>query len=67
MHALVAISLLLVTEALADEHHFVSPNGEFEAYTTAANDDGTGMKLFCIARTRAMQVYFCNKTTAGSK
>jgi hypothetical protein len=40
------MSLLLVAKALADEHHFASPNGEFEAYTIAANDDGTGMKLF---------------------
>jgi hypothetical protein len=39
------MSLLLVAKALADEHHFASPNGEFEAYTIAANDDGTGMKL----------------------
>jgi hypothetical protein len=46
MRALLAIPLLFVTEALANEHQFVSPNGEFEAYTTAANQDGTGMKLF---------------------
>lgn len=46
MRALLAMSLLLVAKALADEHHFASPNGEFEAYTVAANDDGTGMKLF---------------------
>jgi len=46
MRALLAISLLLVAKVLADEHHFASPNGEFEAYTIAANDDGTGMKLF---------------------
>ena len=39
------MSLLFAAKALADEHHFVSPNGEFEAYTIAANDDGTGMKL----------------------
>jgi len=43
---LLAIVLLLVTETLASEHRFVSPNREFEAYTTAANDDGTGMKLY---------------------
>ena len=46
MRALLAMSLLFAAEALADEHHFVSPNGEFEAYTIAANEDGTGMKLF---------------------
>jgi hypothetical protein len=46
MRALLAVSLLLVAEALAGEHHFASPNGEFEAYTIAANDDGTGIKLF---------------------
>ena len=41
-----AILVLLVAEALAGEHRFVSPNGEFEAYTTPANNDGSGMKLF---------------------
>ncbi len=46
MRALLAMSLLLAAKAFADEHHFASPNGEFEAYTIAANDDGTGMKLF---------------------
>jgi len=46
MRAVLAMSLLLATEALAGEHHFVSKNGEFEAYTIAANEDGTGMKLF---------------------
>jgi hypothetical protein len=46
MRALLAMSLLFVVKALADEHHFRSPNGEFEAYTIAANEDGTGMKLF---------------------
>ena len=40
------MSLLFVAKALAGEHHFASPNGEFEAYTIAANEDGTGMKLF---------------------
>jgi hypothetical protein len=46
MRALLAMSLLLVAKALADEHHFASPDAEFEAYTMAANVDGTGMKLF---------------------
>ena len=46
MRALIAILLPLVAEALAGEHRFVSPNGEFQAYTIAANDDGTGMKLY---------------------
>jgi hypothetical protein len=45
MRAVLVMSLLLVAKALGDEHHFASPNGEFEAYTIAANDDGTGMKL----------------------
>lgn len=46
MRALLAISLLFGAEALAGEHHFTSPNGEFEAYTIAANEEGTGMQLF---------------------
>jgi hypothetical protein len=46
MRALLAIPFLLIAETLGGEHRFVSPNGEFEAYTTAANDDGTGMKLY---------------------
>ncbi len=46
MRALLAIPLLLIAELLAAEHRFISPNGEFEAYTIPANDDGTGMKLF---------------------
>ena len=43
---LAAISILLVAEALAGEHAFVSPDAKFEAYTTAANEDGSGAKLF---------------------
>jgi len=43
---LAAIAILLVTETFAGEHHFVSPDGKLEAYTVAANEDGTGMKLF---------------------
>jgi hypothetical protein len=43
---LAAIPVLLVAEALAAEHRFVSPNGQFEAYTIAANRDGSEMKLF---------------------
>ena len=46
MRALLAIPLLFVVQALGDKHQFVSPNGQFEAYTTAANGDGTGMKLY---------------------
>ena len=46
MRALLVMSLLFVAKALAGERHFRSPNGEFEAYTIAANEDGTGMKLF---------------------
>jgi hypothetical protein len=43
---LAAIPVLLLAEAVASEHHFISPDGKFEAYTIAADDDGTGMKLF---------------------
>ena len=43
---LAAIPVLLIAEALADEHRFVSHNGEFEAYTISVNDDGSRMKLF---------------------
>jgi hypothetical protein len=46
MRNLLAIWLLFVAEAFAGERHFASPNVEFEAYTIAANEDGTGMKLF---------------------
>jgi hypothetical protein len=46
MRALLGIPVMFVTAALAAEHRFVSPNGEFEAYTIAANGDGSGMKLF---------------------
>jgi len=46
MRALLAMSLLFIAKALAGERHFASPNGEFEAYTIAANEDGTGIKLF---------------------
>ena len=42
MRALLAMSLLFVAKALASEHHFASPNGEFEAYTIAANEDVPG-------------------------
>src|SRR5436190_22710092 len=43
---LAAIPDLLLAEAFASEHRFISPDGKFEAYTMAANDDGSGMKLF---------------------
>ena len=47
MRALVAAVVFLLTAgALPGEHQFVSPNGEFEAYTIPANEDGTGMKLY---------------------
>ena len=39
--AVLAMSLLLATEALAGDHLFIPPNGEFEAYTIAANEDDT--------------------------
>ena len=42
---LAAIPVLLVTQVIAGEHHFVSPHGQFEAYTIPANEDGSGMKL----------------------
>jgi hypothetical protein len=41
-----AVTFFLTAAALPAEHQFLSPNGEFEAYTTPANEDGTGMKLF---------------------
>ena len=47
MRALIAtVAFFLIAGAPLAEHQFVSPNGEFEAYTTAANDDGSGMKLY---------------------
>jgi hypothetical protein len=47
MRALVAaVAVFLTADALPAEHQFLSPNGEFEAYTTPANEDGTGMKLY---------------------
>ena len=47
MRALFAtVAALLVLTAIAGDHQFISPNGKFEAYTTAANQDGSGMKLF---------------------
>jgi hypothetical protein len=47
MRALVAaIAALLTAGALPAEHQFLSPNSEFEAYTTPANEDSTGMKLY---------------------
>jgi hypothetical protein len=55
--AFLAILLLLVVETLAGEHRFVSPNGQFEAYTIAAKEDGTGMKFMCVAQTRVTQAY----------
>jgi hypothetical protein len=51
-----ATSLLLVAQVVAAEYrHFVSPDGRFKAYTTAAWQDGTGMKLF-LRRTRTLEV-----------
>ena len=41
-----ALVVLLTAGALPAEHQFLSPNGELEAYTTPANEDGTGMKLY---------------------
>src|SRR5918996_1726555 len=46
MRTLLAAAILLVAEVFAGERQFVSPNRKFEAYTTAANEDGTGAKLF---------------------
>ena len=50
---LATIPVLLLAEALAGEHqsqwreqNFMSPDGKFQAYTIAANEDRTGMKLF---------------------
>jgi hypothetical protein len=55
---LAAIPVLLIAEALAGEHRFVSPNGEFEAYTIPANEDGSGMKLFLHRAARPTQACF---------
>lgn len=46
MRSLIAIFMLWFAEAIPAQSQFVSPNGNFEAYTIPANDDGTGMKLF---------------------
>lgn len=46
MRALIVTAFLFATEAVAGEHSFVSPSGEFEAYTIPATEDGSGMKLF---------------------
>jgi hypothetical protein len=47
MRALIIASvLLLIASAQADYPRAVSPNGRFEAYTTANSPDGYGMKLF---------------------
>jgi hypothetical protein len=43
---LAAAGLFLTVAALSAEHQFLSPNGEFEAYTTPADEEGTGMKLY---------------------
>ena len=41
------LGLTLIAAATASAYDkFVSPNGEFEAYTTANFSDGSGMKLF---------------------
>lgn len=38
--------LMLSATSYADHPHFVSPNRQFEAYTTSNAVDGTGVKLF---------------------
>jgi hypothetical protein len=43
---LAAAGLFLTVAALSAQHQFLSPNGEFEAYTTPADEEGTGMKLY---------------------
>src|SRR6202023_2504061 len=44
---ILASALVLVTRAYAGEYpRFVSPDKQFEAYTTPNAEDGTGMKLF---------------------
>ena len=41
------LAITLLAAAHADAYaRSISPNGEFEAYTTPNADDGTGMKLF---------------------
>jgi hypothetical protein len=46
MRALWLILTLLAAAQANAYDRFVSPNGEFEAYTTANSPDGGGMKLF---------------------
>jgi hypothetical protein len=59
MRALVAaVALFLTVAALSAEHQFLSPNGEFEAYTTPADEEGTGMKLY-LRRTNSRATQAC--------
>ena len=46
MRALWLVLTLLAAPHASAYDRFVSPNGEFEAYTTANFPDGGGMKLF---------------------
>ena len=43
---MIASTLLLTASVYADSRHFVSPNRQFEAYTTPNAEDGTGNTLF---------------------
>ena len=46
MRALLLLVLLVAAESAIAYERYVSPNGKFEAYTTANFPDGGGMKLF---------------------
>ena len=46
MRALIAVAMLVVVARASAYERFISPDGRFEAYTTANLPDGTGMKLF---------------------
>ena len=54
MRALCLVIMFAAATHASAYEHLVSPNGKFEAYTTANLPDGTGMKLFLRrARSRA--------------
>ena len=60
MRALCLVAILAAAAHANAYEHFVSPDGKFEAYTTANWPDGTGMKLFMRrAQTRDTGVMLC--------
>lgn len=46
MRALCLLIMFVATTHAGAHEHLVSPDGKFEAYTTANWPDGTGMKLY---------------------